>query len=195
MKLSAGGQTLLCQLDVAAAGLGGMVGKSARNRRDTEPPDDFADRTLDRLVTIGGCSLPAYPNHPDRSKARAEGSVDWRADKAQVLQWHTAGATLNGYARMLRREAEENDAYSRGWHPLWQVNPDYDRPGLEVQRDFYGELQVWLAENLQFLTLEACRTNPARRVAGSRLRVPGNGELYDALAGEPVSDMQSDHDQ
>jgi hypothetical protein len=80
---------------------------------------------------------------------------------------------------MLRRQAEEHDAYSRGWHPLWQVNPD-DRPSLEVQRDFHGALQEWLAENLPFLTLEACHAKPARRVEASRLRVPGNGELHDA---------------
>jgi hypothetical protein len=190
-KPSAGGQTLFCQHGVVAAGLDGM-GKSARNRRDAEPLDDFADRTLDRLVTIGGCLLPAYPNHPDRCLARSEGSVDKRADLAQLLDWHTAGVGLNGYARMLRRTAEEDDAYSRSWHPLWQVHPD-DRPSLEISRDFYGALQEWLTENLPFLALESCRANPARRVAGSRLRVPGNGELYDALAGEPVSDMQSDH--
>jgi hypothetical protein len=158
----------------------------ARRAAGATEADEYEDRTLDRLVTIGGCLLPAYPNHPDRCRARTEGSVDERADKAQLLQWHTAGAGLNGYARQLRREGEEDDAYSRGWHPLWQVNPD-DRPTLEVSRDFYGALQEWLAENLPFLTLEACRASPARRVPGSRLRVVGNGELH-APVGEPVID-------
>jgi hypothetical protein len=50
------------------------MGKSARNR-DAVPPDDFADRTLDRLVNVGSRLLPAYPNHPDSCKARSEGSV------------------------------------------------------------------------------------------------------------------------
>lgn len=154
------------------------MGRAARKRREGDAPeDDFTDRTLDRFVEIGGRRLPAYPNHPDRCRARAGGSVDREADRAQLLRWHAAGDNLNGDARMLRSEAEDSDAYSRGWFPLWQVHPD-DRPSLEVQRDFYGALQEWLAVNLPFLTLETCCDAPARRIRASRLRVPGNGELH-----------------
>lgn len=147
-----------------------------RNRREASE-DDFTDRTLERFVSIDNRWLPAYPNHPDRRRARAEGSIDPGADTAQLLQWHAAGDNLNAYAKMLRSEAEDTEAYSRGWFPLWQVHPD-DRPDMEVQRDFYGALQEWLAVNLPFLTLEACRDAPARRIRPSRLRVPGNGELH-----------------
>ena len=93
------------------------MGRAARKRREDAPEDDFTDRTLDRLVDIGGHRLPAYPNHPDRRRARAADSIDPAADTAQLLRWHAAGNNLNGYAKGLRREAEDEDAYSRGWRP------------------------------------------------------------------------------
>jgi hypothetical protein len=128
-------------------------------------------------VDIGGQRLPAYPNHPDRRLARVHKTVDKNADKAQGRRWYKAG-TLNGYGRMLRDKLEFGDAYSRGWYPLTHVHPD-DRPPLDVQHDFYGALQDWLAVNLPFLTLTACATSPADPpLAASRLRVPGDGEVW-----------------
>lgn len=135
-----------------------------------ETEDYSGDRSLDRLVDIGGLKLPAYPNHPLRRLARRDGRVSPEADRAQSESWRKSGGFGSEWA-------EFDEAYSRGWHPLAQVHPD-DRPSLEVQRDFYGDLQLWLDEHLPFLTLEACECVPARRPAGKRLRVPGSGEIW-----------------
>lgn len=152
------------------------MSERSRAKRAAAPRDDWADRTLDRLVDIGGHLLPAYPNHPERRLARSDELIDREVDAAQTRHWYKAGR-LNGAARGQRKAAEGDEAYSYGWHSLWQVHPD-DRPSAEVEHDFYGALQEWLAVNLPFLTLEACKSVPARRVPGSRLRVPGNGQLY-----------------
>ena len=79
--------------------------------------DYVTDRTLDRLVDIGGQQLPAYPNHPLRRLARSQGTVKRHADEAQQRRWYKAGLS-NNYARGRRHWAEYEDAYARGWHPL-----------------------------------------------------------------------------
>jgi len=156
---------------------------ATHKRAPVRVEEDYAeDRTLDRLVDVGGLGLPAYPDHPLRCLARIERRVNREADRAQSRQWQEAGG-LNGAGRARREWAEFDDAYARGWHPLAQVHPD-DRPSLEISRDFHGRLQVWLAEHLPFLTLEACARTPARRPAGKRLHVPGNGEVWTTGEGE-----------
>ena len=99
-----------------------------------------------------------------------------KSERAQVVaDAETIEAPAITPAQQWRLDRETwDDEYRRGLHPLAQIRPG-DRPPLEVQRDFHGALQDWLAENAPALTLEACRREPAPLRRGFTLLIPGDG--------------------